>query len=429
MRSESDSDDNELDHRSSRRKHRHSKSHLERNLARDRERSRSESPSNDDENRAGRRKEAKKRRIEELIATKVTEILSQIQPTINDPSSASSTQQSTSRSSSGINFAKSEIVPIFDPEIGDVNSQNWLNKIEQLGMIHHWDDATKSYFMQSKLSGIAKLWYNGLREYSKSWVDWKNALLKAFPSHENFVDNLKLMLDRKKQPDETILHYYYSKCVLIRKCDISDVNATSCIIDGLPHEHQATAKSAYIKTPEELFQGFLCKLANTPVLQKSEKNMKTDLAKCHVCKKGGHLARNCFFRDASAGPSGQSKFSEFKKPGDFKSGGAKRIKECSHCNRKGHVKEDCWHLNPAKVQLLQRQVPNSSYMIDVSINNNTFKGYLDTGSQINVANITVMDKLNIKLEPSNIVVKGFDHGAENHPIRRRGRLTNQDGRV
>lgn len=53
-----------------------------------------------------------------------------------------------------------------------------------------------------------------------------------------------------------MLHYYYSKCILIRNCDISDTNAVSCIINGLPTENQGTAN---FKTPE-LFRGFLSKL-------------------------------------------------------------------------------------------------------------------------------------------------------------------------
>nr|CAI5847387.1 unnamed protein product [Callosobruchus analis] len=166
--------------------------------------------------------------------------------------------------------------------------------------------------MQIPLAGTARIWYNGLLEYNKTWDEWKKAVLNAFSSHAYFVDNLKKMLDRKKIVKESMLHYYYSKCMLIRNCDISDNNAVSCIIYGLPPEHQGTAKSANFKTPDELFRGFLCK-----------ENVQT----CLICKKPGHSTRNCFFKDSNnlAGTS-SDKHHGWK------------TKECTYCKKRGHLK-------------------------------------------------------------------------------------------
>lgn len=65
---------------------------------------------------------------------------------------------------------------------------------------------------------------------------WPSRVVEAFPSHEYFIDNLKKMMDRKKLREETMMQYYYSKYILVflvRKCDIKDNNAVSCIIPVL----------------------------------------------------------------------------------------------------------------------------------------------------------------------------------------------------
>nr|CAI5865807.1 unnamed protein product [Callosobruchus analis] len=194
------------------------------------------------------------------------------------------------------------------------------------------------------------------------------------------------MLERKKTANETILHYYYSKCVMIRKCEISDYNAVSCIIGGLPSEYQGSAKSGNYKTPDE----------NLP-------NQQPRSLKGHICRKAGPIAKHCFFKPGSSVESNKI----LHQPTQFPAARPK-VKKCGHCSRRGHTKEECWYLNPAKVRLLQRQVPiNTSYISDVILNGVLCDGYIDTGSQINVADYSIITKLRIHLQPSSIVVKGF----------------------
>jgi hypothetical protein len=277
---------------------------------------------------------AKKRRIEEIITKKVEEVLNRIHPSTSQP-------EPPPRASTH-NLKAAEIIPLFDPETSEITSGNWLSKIDQLGFIYGWDDEAKSFYMQAKLAGIARLWYNGLKEYNKTWDDWKQALLDAFPSHEYFIDNLKKLLARKKLSNETMMNYYYSKCSVIRQCEISDSNAVSCVIDGLPAEFQGTAKSGNFKNPEDLYKGFLCKI-DVSVPMKTDDVARKPL-KCDVCHKSGHTSRTCYFRTENSRTGDVSKYRlVFHKP-----------KECTHCGKTGHERDNCWHLNPAKVHLLQR---------------------------------------------------------------------------
>ncbi|KAJ4439147.1 hypothetical protein ANN_15104 [Periplaneta americana] len=60
--------------------------------------------------------------------------------------------------------AGGELVDAFDPDDCECN----VNKIDQLGCICDWSDYERAYFMQAKLRGGAKAWYNHLDDYDLS---------------------------------------------------------------------------------------------------------------------------------------------------------------------------------------------------------------------------------------------------------------------
>lgn len=57
---------------------------------------------------------------------------------------------------------------MFDPGPGETTSTNWLNKIEQLGEMYNWNYISKSYCLESKLAGLAKVWYNSVSDNDKT---------------------------------------------------------------------------------------------------------------------------------------------------------------------------------------------------------------------------------------------------------------------
>lgn len=286
-----------------------------------------------------------------------------------------------------------ELIPLFDPERMK-STKSWLNKIDQIGKVHGWDDTTMSYCMQARLSGIAKVWYENLDNYALLWPQWKEALLQAFPSNENYVDTLKQMLGYKKLHSESMAHYFYYKNMLVHKCGITEKNAVSCIIDGLPLGLQANARAGNFNTPERLFSEFLSKLETIQTATSSSKGevgesrsvsqLKPKL--CFGCNKPGHVKKDC---------------RAFRKPFWRES--------CEVCRKTGHTKERCWYKNQKAVQCLTRQV-NPLYYVTVVLNNLSLQGYLDTGSEINVLHVSVASKLGLKLNTCNMVLRPFGGG-------------------
>ncbi|KAM3955194.1 uncharacterized protein ACR2FA_010939 [Aphomia sociella] len=153
--------------------------------------------------------------------------------------------------------AKADIIPLFDPESNEMFASQWINKIEQLGVIHNWTSKMQSYFMQSRLSGMAKVWHSSLLNYDKSWEEWKQELLLAFPKNIDFVESLKEMLVKKKAPTESMIQYFYSKNAMLARLEIYGHIAVSCLIDGLPPHMRAPARAGNYNSPSELYSKFL----------------------------------------------------------------------------------------------------------------------------------------------------------------------------
>lgn len=68
---------------------------------------------------------------------------------------------------------RGDIVPVFDPDDKSSTVIGWLQKIDQLSEIHGWSEYDKTAYMQQKLRGSARNWFNRLDDYKKSWEEWK----------------------------------------------------------------------------------------------------------------------------------------------------------------------------------------------------------------------------------------------------------------
>lgn len=309
-------------------------------------------------------------------------------------------------------LVKADIVPEFDPEKSELPATLWLNKIEQLGAIHGWNDDVKSYYMQSRLVGLAKMWHGALRDYEFSWAEWKAKITEAFPQNEDYAESLKEMLARKKQYHETMTQYFYSKSTLLTKCELVGEKAVACIIEGLPFHLRTSARAGNYRTSGELYSKFLCmnddrktfvsrsstryKINNVPKEnEKAPENTQSIARKekgvvnCFLCHEPGHIVRSC--------PKNGS------------------VSKCGVCGKLGHKDEQCFkrQINHVTIQV------NESYFKKISINGVELIAYLDTGAQVNLISSSSILKLGFDMQPFDVFISGFG----GKPFRARGKIT------
>ncbi|XP_046976565.1 uncharacterized protein LOC124542684 [Vanessa cardui] len=301
-----------------------------------------------------------------------------------------------------------KIVPDYDPDNRDLNIKSWIKKIEQLGVIYHWNDETKSFILISKLQGQARQWFNRLDSYDYSWEEWKSMIIRAFPRHHDYASLLDELMSRKKLPTESMTKYFQEKLAMCYRCQLSDQAAVSCIVRGLPQELRANAQAFQCHTPDELYEGFLCafdsyqnnsqRTQNFPVkavgLSKAlnaegstsqlENTNTRKTPVCYRCNEIGHVATTCKLPDK---------------------------RRCFRCGKLGHVASTCTadgeQVTYKKVQLLSNL--NDVYKKNVRVNDVHMKAYIDTGSELNVINKKASDALKLKVKPTNTVLKGFNN--------------------
>jgi hypothetical protein len=210
----------------------------------------------------------------------------------------------------------SDCIPEFAPGRPNQSTAKWVNKIDQLARINHWDENTIVQLMQNRLTGLARTWYDNLTDYTYTWSEWKALLVRTFPEHRDFADTFRRAIEREKLPNETMTQYYFGKMNLLQACKISGKEAVSCLIDGLAdHTIKHGAKAGRFENPEQLYAEYLSTLT-TEIRQPQEiserttwehKNYsrrfsrpmprpsrnRTDL-RCFNCHKLGHHYRNCY---------------------------------------------------------------------------------------------------------------------------------------
>lgn len=89
------------------------------------------------------------------------------------------------------------VLPEFDPMSKEQTIDAWIGKIEECAQIYGWDDRHKIHYALPKLSGVAKVWYQGLPSLLFTWSEWKEKLKESFPSYENYADLLSEMLSKR----------------------------------------------------------------------------------------------------------------------------------------------------------------------------------------------------------------------------------------
>lgn len=305
---------------------------------------------------------------------------------------------------------RAECVPEFSPGNPNLNCSKWIAKIEQLAVANQWDESTIIFNMQSRLTGLARNWYDNLQSYQNTWDEWKTLLIKTFPEHRDFATLLRNLVNRFKQPNETWEQYYFNKLDLLNACEINGKKAISCLIDGIRDPTiQAGARAGRYSTPDELYAEYLSSLKSDVGLLVTLE--RTSSYSNSFKRKFGETRRDAIKRpkvgDNYASSSSSVKCYNCKKRGHYSNKCTQPRMECNSCKRLGHVAKDCrWKQVKSQVVESQREA-NKNYFFDCCINSNPTRAYIDSGCGAVLIRQTNAIDMNLKISPSTMTIVGY----------------------
>lgn len=231
------------------------------------------------------------------------------------------------------------VIPLFDPNSKAQTSKDWIRKVNEIASIYHWKETQIIYHALPKLSGLAKLWYEGLQTVDLSWEEWQELIMCTFPDDQNCGDKLAEMLDRKSRHEESLEEYYHDKMALVNRCRLTGRDAVDCIVHGIyDHNVRLNAQGSNFQRPQDLLK-FLRNVSNKTINQTkrvmSNNNIRPSTSK----------TENSSALGSGLGDSNRYKFLKCFNCSEIGHSVArcpKPVKFCNRCKKVGHDQEQCW---------------------------------------------------------------------------------------
>lgn len=278
-----------------------------------------------------------------------------------------------------------ELIPEFSGSVDGLTIDQWIDKINSVGNLYHWDDSAKIFCMIARLKGNAQSWYECQSTIPSTWPEWTEKLLLAFPSHKGIASKLKDFVNTERLPDEDVISFYYKKLRIGKYCNLPDTVIADVIISTLNNNLiKVSAHAANCKTTEKLLQY----LTDSDYV-----NTRHDYQ--HQQKK--HRPNIKFPR------------TEFKRPfeHDRRNKYPATINKplnCTYCQQRGHSREMCFKLQgknnfnnfSRKINLISTD--DAKYHITAKINDIDIPAYIDFGSACNIMTLSTATKLKLPID-------------------------------
>jgi len=123
------------------------------------------------------------------------------------------------------------VLPEYDPVRGNITSQQFISKTEQLQRVYEWNDGTVLIAIQHKMRGVAKEWLDAQTVF-QSWEQFKTALLQDFPNFPKTADFHRELMRLKRKPNESFSEYFYIMMAIGRRHYVDEPSINSYSING-----------------------------------------------------------------------------------------------------------------------------------------------------------------------------------------------------
>lgn len=192
--------------------------------------------------------------------------------------------------------------------------ESWLSDFEDLALLMEWTDLQKLIFAKKSLTGLAKLFIQGLRGV-KTWSQLRRALIDEFATRVNSADLHRQLSNRKLGRDESLQEYLLKMKEMASRANIEEEAVVQYVVDGIPEETDKKLWLYEAKTYNQLKQkldvyakirqikfrsnvsgsksNFRRPVEDKEVSSSSASVKSSTVRKCYNCNAPGHIATNC----------------------------------------------------------------------------------------------------------------------------------------
>lgn len=250
-------------------------------------------------------------------------------------------------------YFNDKMIPEFDPDVSNLTAAQWLETVDDLGIMYGWPERRKLYMSGCRLKGNAELWFHEMRGSRLSWQAFNLALKQQFPGRVAFGEALKEAVDYMSAPGQDLLNYCYLKIGKIKRTDLdlTQKQLVEYVVQGIHDvDIRTTIQASSCKTVPELNEKLtIFRTRNTDKEKRSksdvnvqdksrelrdnknkgDKDPASSRGRCYTCGKRGHKQRFCLSK-------------KLEQPSDEKRNDDKGKSACSYCNKLGHGVEKCF---------------------------------------------------------------------------------------
>lgn len=310
-------------------------------------------------------------------------------------------------------FGEEQLIPVYDPQKTEQSIDRWVRRVDELMRCYGWDNRTVMRLVATRLSGMARKWFDRLEETALNWKQLKKLIVKQFTTPLPFSKLLREAAVYEAYGGQDLGEYCFTKLDKLRalKLKIPEEYLVDAVIGGIPDEGIArSARASRFQDTTQLY-GYLSTLGKMSSrrsdnrssgnvarqwpgqslnVQERGRNKGDSVLQCFNCK-GQHLVRDC------------------PKP---------KI-ECFSCKRLGHKRYECPMRYRAKRNGKDDKVneisaakvpPKNPYEKRVILNGTSFPCLVDTGSSRTLIRKSVATKLHLDVKTINaeFTLRSFD---------------------
>nr|XP_015837748.1 PREDICTED: uncharacterized protein LOC107398388 [Tribolium castaneum] len=259
---------------------------------------------------------------------------------------------------------------------GSYQVENWVQDFEEMAEVMQFSELQKLVYAKKCLIGLSKQCIQCERGLN-SWSKLKEILQDEFGKKISSADIHRLLSEKKKQRNESVLEYYFNMKEIAARSQIEEARNFRQLKTKLETYEKIKSRPSSSSMDKQRINKNAVINASVTNKSKSATNVTANnIVRCYNCGDKGHISAKC------------------SKP-------KREVGSCFGCGSKSHQKKDCPVKQDTTSHLVEQQIIPAFI---VKVRSNNFVGELtaiiDSGSPISLLTSHSL-KTNVKILPDN----------------------------